>query len=58
MVDAPTDRDDAADRPVDGADGTGPTDATAVSEAAFDVAPELFGADDARAVRRSEDTAP
>ncbi|QPV61373.1 hypothetical protein I7X12_11400 [Halosimplex litoreum] len=41
MVDPATDRDAAADR---AADDTGPTDTTAASEAAFDVAPELFGA--------------
>ncbi|QLH76133.1 hypothetical protein HZS55_01905 [Halosimplex rubrum] len=51
MVDD-TDR-DAAGRPVGSA-----TDRDAEpADAAFDVAPELFGADDAEAVRRSDDTA-
>jgi len=55
MVDGPAERDTAADRPVD--DGA---DATAVSEAAFDVAPELFGAADRAAPDgpgRPDDTA-
>ncbi|QLH80448.1 hypothetical protein [Halosimplex pelagicum] len=63
MPDAPTDRGAAADRPVDdAAGGAEPTDATAASEAAFDVAPELFGAAPADSgvredPRRPDDTA-
>jgi hypothetical protein len=55
MVDAPTDRDAAAAD--DPADEPGSDTAASVPEAAFDVAPELFGVDDAGAVRRSDDTA-
>jgi hypothetical protein len=56
MSDPRTDRGAAADRSVD--DPTYAADAAAVSEAAFDVAPELFGAapDDGDRHRVPDDT--